>query len=254
MTRLRPLLAPAIATLLMGAFLIGLGVWQLHRLAWKEGLIAQIDARAHGPAQPVPAPVDWSALRPRDYEYRHVTARGTFDNTKETLVFRPSEDGPGYLVMTPLALAGGGTIIVNRGFVPDNLKARDARAGGDPDGPVTITGLMRAPEARNLFTPADDIASGQFFTKDPATIAARDDIAAAPFVIDADPTPNPGGWPRGGATAMSIPNNHFTYAMTWFGIALALFAIFASWAWKQLNGEATSRSNTGSAEARPRLS
>ena len=254
MTRLRSLLAPAIATAFMGAFLIGLGVWQLHRLAWKEGLIAQIDARAHATPQPVPPPADWTGLQPKAYEYRNVFARGTFDNAKETLVFRPSEDGPGYLVMTPMALDGGGTIIVNRGFVPDNLKAQSLRAAGDPSGHVTVTGLMRAPEARNLFTPADDIATGQFFTKDPMTIAERDGIAAAPFVIDADATPNPGGWPRGGATVLSIPNNHFAYAMTWFGIALALFVIFGSWARKRLADEPAEARNGGSTEATSRLS
>ena len=236
--RLRPLILPAICTLLMGAFLISLGIWQLHRLAWKDSLIGQIEARTTMPAQPVPPPSAWADLKPSDYEYRHVTAQGTFDNDKETLVFRPSEDGPGFLVMTPLKLAdGGGTVIVDRGWVPDTRKDRASRAAGDPTGIVRVTGLMRGPESRNLFTPADDPKTGQFFTRDPATIAARDGIAAAPFTIDADRTPNPGGWPRGGATVLEIPNNHFSYAMTWFGLALGLFGVFASFAWKRLSSE-----------------
>ena len=235
MGRLRPLIAPAIATVLMGAFLIGLGIWQLHRLAWKDGLIAEIEARTTAPPQPLPPAPQWPGLKPSDYEYRHVTAQGTFDNDKETLVFRPTEDGPGYLVMTPLALVGGGTVIVDRGWVPDRLKARTTRAAGDPTGAVTVTGLMRGPEPRNLFTPADDPKTGQFFTRDPVTIAARDGIEAAPFTIDADATPNPGGWPRGGTTVLEIPNNHFAYAMTWFGLALGLFGVFGSFAWKRLN-------------------
>ena len=86
--RVRSLVAPAIATLAMGAFLTGLGIWQLHRLAWKEGLIAEIEARVHAAPVPVPPPADWAALRPKDYEYRHVTLDGTFDNAEETLVFR----------------------------------------------------------------------------------------------------------------------------------------------------------------------
>ncbi len=234
----RSLVAPAVATLLAFALLVALGVWQLHRLAWKDGLIAQIDARAHAAPAPLPPSTDWAALNPKDYEYRHVALDGTFDNARETMVFRPTEDGPGYLVMTPLSLAAGGTVIVNRGWVPDRLKDRAGRAAGDPSGPVRLTGLMRAPEARNLFTPADDEASGQFFTKDPKTISARDGIAAAPFVVDADATPaNPGGWPRGGATVIDIPNNHFSYAMTWFGIGLTLLGVFGSFAWKRIKGE-----------------
>ena len=121
--------------------------------------------------------------------------------------------------------------------MPDRLKDRSARAAGDLAGHVQVSGLMRAPEARNLFTPADDPKTGQFFTKDPATIAARDGIVAAPFIVDADATPaNPGGWPRGGAAVVDIPNNHFSYAMTWFGLALGLFGVFGSFAWKRLEG------------------
>ena len=235
----RSLMAPALATLVAFLLLVGLGVWQLHRLAWKDGLIAQIDARAHAAPAPPPPPADWAALRPSDYEYRHVVLDGTLDNAKETLVFRPSEDGPGYLVMTPLALASGGTVIVNRGWVPDRLKDHASRTAGDLGGTVKVTGLMRTTETRNLFTPADDPTTGQFFTKDPAAIAARDGITAAPFVVDADAAPaNPGGWPRGGATVIDIPNNHFSYAMTWFGLALTLLGVFGSFAWKRLKSDA----------------
>ncbi len=251
--RLRPLIAPGLCTLLMGAFLIGLGVWQLHRLAWKDAIIARIEARTTAPAQPVPPASEWAGLQPGDYEYRHVTLTGTFDNDKETLVFRPSEDGPGYLVMTPLTQSdGAGTVLVDRGWVPDRLKDRAARAAGDATGVVRVTGLMRGPESRNIFTPADDLRSGQFFTRDPVEISARDGITAAPFTVDADATPNPGGWPRGGATVLAIPNNHFSYAMTWFGLALGLFGVFGSYAWKRVTSEPDTTPGPGPTRAEPR--
>ena len=95
---------------------------------------------------------------------------------------------------------------------------------------------MRQPEPRNIFTPADDPAKDQFFTRDPQLIAAHLGLAdAAPFTVDADATPNPGGWPRGGATELAIPNNHFSYALTWFGLALGLFGVFLSYAWRRLS-------------------
>lgn len=236
MDRLRPLLVPAICTLCMGAFLIGLGVWQLRRLAWKEAIIATIEARTKAPPRPVPPPSAWPLLQAADYEYRRVTLDGTFENDKETLVFRGTTDGAGYLVMTPLELReGGGAVLVNRGWVPTELKDPAARKAGELSGPLKVTGLMRQPEPRNPFTPADDPAKGQFFTRDPGVIAAHlglDD--AAPFMVDADATPIPGGFPRGGATELDIPNNHFSYAMTWFGLALGLFGVFFSFAWKRL--------------------
>ena len=103
----RGLLWPAVATLLGCAFLVALGVWQLHRLAWKEGLIAEIAARAKAPPQPLPPQAEWAQLRPDDYEYRHVELDGVFQNDKEAFVFRPAggpERAPGYLVLTPLKL------------------------------------------------------------------------------------------------------------------------------------------------------
>ena len=59
----------------------------------------------------------------------------------------------------------------------------------------------------------------------------------APFYVEADATPNPGGWPKGGQTRLDIPNNHLQYAMTWFGIAATLVGVFTAFAWKRLKGD-----------------
>jgi surfeit locus 1 family protein len=58
----------------------------------------------------------------------------------------------------------------------------------------------------------------------------------APFLIDADGSPNPGGWPRGGQTPLTLPNNHLQYAVTWYGIALTLIGVFTAFAWRRLKG------------------
>lgn len=239
MERLRPLVVPALFTLMAGALLVGLGVWQLHRLAWKEALIARIEARTKAAPAPLPPRSRWTELKADEYEYRHVELTGTFDNAAETLILRASADGPGYHVITPLHLAGGnGTVLVDRGFVPAAGKNRATREAGEPHGPVRVTGLMRAPEPRNLFTPPDDPARGTFFTRDPLRIAAHDGIAdAAPFSVDADAgMVNPGGLPKPMPAGVDIPNNHFSYALTWFGLALGLFGVFASYAWSRLSG------------------
>jgi surfeit locus 1 family protein len=226
------LLWPAVATLTGCAFLIFLGVWQLQRLAWKEGLIAEIAARAKAPPQPLPPPNRWAQLRPDDYEYRHVELDGAFDNDREALVFRPAGGParePGYLVLTPLRLDSGAFVIVNRGFVP--LDRKDPAARGEIEGRTHVTGLMRQPESRNFFTPADDPETGQYFTRDPALIAAHFGLApAAPFSVDADASPTSGVLPRGGASELTFPNNHLAYALTWFGLALALIGVFAAFA------------------------
>ena len=256
MHRLRPLLAPAVSTLFAVAILVGLGVWQLKRLAWKEALLARIESRATAAPQPLPPPGQWSGLRPDDYEFHHVAATGRFDNAKETLILRASDDGPGYHVITPLHLRGGGSVLVDRGFVPADLKDVRTRSAGEPTGDVRVTGLMRTPEPRNLFTPNDDDARGEFFTRDPARIAAHDGLGdAAPFSIDADATmTNPGGWPKPVGANLDIPNNHFSYALTWFGLALGLVGVFIGYARSRLassNGRPQRDAGSALTPARP---
>jgi surfeit locus 1 family protein len=93
---------------------------------------------------------------------------------------------------------------------------------------------MRAPEARNLFTPPDDLAHGRAFTRDPEAIAAHFGLhPSAPFSIDAEVAADARAWPRGGTTELRIPDNHLGYALTWFGLAATGAAVFGTYAWTQ---------------------
>jgi surfeit locus 1 family protein len=228
-----------LAALIAAGLMSGLGVWQLQRLAWKETLLAQIAARRDAPPAPPPQQADWAGLKPDDYDYRRVALRGVFDHAQESYLFRASAtgaagDGPGYEVLTPLRLSEGGTVIVNRGFVPAEKKDPATRAAGQIAGETKVTGLMRRPESRTSFIPADEPAKNLWFTRDPAALAAHWALAdAAPFSVDADATENPGGWPRGGATVMKIPNNHLSYALTWFALAATLLAVTAAFILKR---------------------
>ena len=230
-------LAAAGAASLAGiALLIGLGVWQLQRLAWKEALIAEVDARAHAAPVPAPPPSEWAGLKPADFEYARVEVQGVFDYARQAYVFRSLETprgrygGVGYLVMTPLRLDSGETVIVNRGFTPE---AKKAEAATGPQGETRVIGLMRASEKRNLFTPADEPERGVFFTADVEGLAKALQLRAhAPFLIDAEAGPDP--LPEGGETRLSFPNNHLSYALTWFGLAAALAGVFGAYAFGEL--------------------
>lgn len=231
---------PALFTGIACALLVALGQWQLQRLAWKERLIVQIEARAKSAPEPLPGFAEWPSLRPDAYEYCRVEFDGTFEHDKEALVFRGSGGGttgvkePGYFVLTPLRLASGAYVIVNRGFVPQGLEDRGTRIEGEILNETHVTGLMRGPETRNFFTPRDEPARGRYFTRDPASIAAHFGLeTAAPFSVDAEDRRIPGGWPKGGTTELSFPNNHLSYAVTWFGLAFACLGVFAAFAWSK---------------------
>jgi surfeit locus 1 family protein len=240
--RIRSLAAPALATLLGVAILLGLGFWQLRRLAWKEGLIAAVATRVHAAPVDLPPEADWPALRPADYEYRHVRLTGVYERGKQALVFRAIGEprgrygGPGYLVMAPLRLANGAVVLVNRGFVPQDRKDQ-AASSGSGGGETVVTGLMRASEGRTWFTPADDPARDEWFTRDVPEMARAMGLSRyAPFSVDADASANPSDLPEGGETVLAFPNNHLSYAITWFGMALALLGVVGAYAVTQLRG------------------
>ncbi len=217
---------------LMGLFVLafcGLGAWQIQRLFWKEALIAQVNARVNAPAVAAPGAAAWLGLSAAD-AYRHVTVHGRFVNAAEAQVYALSDLGAGYWIMTPLRTDDGAVVFVNRGFVPMTQKAPATRAVGQLEGEVTVTGLLRLSENKGwLFSQPNDPAHDAWYHRDVAALAQSRHLGAvAPYFIDADKTPNPGGWPRGGMTVISFPNSHLVYAITWFSLA-AMLAGFLIW-------------------------
>jgi surfeit locus 1 family protein len=229
------LIWPAVATLLAGVFLISLGNWQMRRLAWKEGLLAEIAARTH--AEPVAlAEAEARAARGEDIEYLRVKTSGRFLNDKELHLYAFDEQGgPGYQILTPLRMADGGVVIVNRGYVPDDLIDPAKRRAGEPDGQLAVTGLVRRPELPGTFTPANEVEKNIWFWRDLSSMSiaalGSNPEQVAPFFVDAEAEPaNPGGWPKGGTTRLELPNRHLEYAMTWYGLAAALLVVFGAFA------------------------
>jgi surfeit locus 1 family protein len=223
--------------------LLGLGFWQLERRVWKEELIARIEARTNAPAVAIPSEGDWKNVSAERDEYRRVTARGAFRHDREVQVYTVVSEqkgrlaGPGYWVMTPLELNSGAAVVVNRGFVPLDRRLPDTRSAGQVAGQTSVTGLLRMPEQATLFSPENDPARNAWYRRDPGEIARALKLErVAPFTIDADATPNPGGLPEGGRTRINFRNDHLQYAVTWFGMALALAGVFAAFAWQRLQG------------------
>ena len=210
----------ALAALLLFAGFLALGVWQLERRVWKLNLIAEVDARAHAPPTAAPGPDAWKALTKARDAYRHVRVQGGFLNGRETLVQAVTAYGAGAWVMTPLLTDRGFTVLINRGFVPDDRRDRASRRAGEIEGPTTVTGLLRLTEPHGAFLQANDPVGDRWLSRDVAAIAAARRLDhAAPYFIDADARPNPGGLPIGGLTVIRFPNSHLIYAITWFGMA-----------------------------------
>jgi surfeit locus 1 family protein len=233
--RARGLLWPAVMTVIGAAFLISLGNWQMQRLAWKEGLIGAIAERTH--LEPVPlAVVEARAVEGGDPEYTRVKVAGRLRNDKELHLYAFDERyGPGWQILTPLERVEGGVVFINRGYVPQDLKDPATRKAGQLEGEVEIVGLARAPEEPGYFTPANDPARNIWYWRDLGAMGAAafgpGGPPVAPFIVEAEASPGvPGGWPKGGVTRLELPNRHFEYALTWYGLAAAFVGVFAAFA------------------------
>lgn len=201
------------------ALLTGLGIWQIERRVWKLDLIARVDARLAAAPIAAPGPADWPGLTADQDAYTRVTATGHFLNDRETPVLAVTVHGSGYWILTPLVTPDF-TVLVNRGFVPPDR--RDPATRTAPEGEVTVSGLLRVTEPGGGFLRRNDPAAGRWYSRDVAAIAAARGLDAAPYFIDADATPNPGGLPIGGLTVVAFRNTHLTYALTWFALAAGL--------------------------------
>jgi surfeit locus 1 family protein len=231
----RGVLMPSIAAASAFAVLVSLGMWQLDRKAWKEGLIAAISQRLSAPAVALPAASTWSGLTAADDEFRQVAMTAEFLHDREAEVFtigssmRDGAGSPGYWIFTPARLADGAVVMVNRGFVPEGKQNPATRRDGEIGGPVNIVGVLRWPEPAGLFTPAADPGRNIWFSRDSNAIAAAKRIHAAPFYVELESPDPPGGLPRTGHLHAMLPNNHFGYALTWLGLATVLVGAYGAW-------------------------
>jgi len=232
-----------VAALVGVAILGGLGIWQLDRKIWKENLIATLNARLSRAPEELPPRASWPRLRQDGEEFRRVAFPAEFLDGEEALVYtagsplRPDVNGPGYWVFAPARLAGGSIVLVNRGFVPVDRKDPAMRVEGTPRGTVDLVGVVRWPETRDSFTPADDPKQNVWYLRDSNAIATfKKWVTAAPFYIDQEEPMSSGGWPKPGKLEVHLPDNHLQYAITWFGLALALAGVYVAWLARRLFG------------------
>jgi len=229
----------AVLMLALCATCLWLGSWQMQRLAEKEALIAAVDIRLTAAPMPVPPQDQWDSLDTQALVYQPVELTGAYRYTQTVTVFTSLSDakgqyaGPGYWVVTPFVLEGGGTVFINRGFVPQQYQETAAIGDlhGDDPGIVTISGVFRSAEAAGMATPEADMSNRIEWVRDPARLAQMVDPALAPiapFYVDL-PAGAPGELPQGGETVVSFPNNHFGYALTWYGFAIVGFVMLGFW-------------------------
>jgi len=227
----RPYPGFTVTAAIMTALLIGLGVWQIERLHWKLDLIATMNRKMHAAPVPVDGTGGTSFAWVPQNDYARVSLDGRFDNAKEAYLFTTGPEGtPVYHVLTPFTTDAGHIYLVDRGMVPLDKRDPASRAEGQIEGKTHVIGIWRTPDGPGLFTPAPDLAHRVWYAREVNAIAGSDHVRlAAPVVIETDSAPNPGGWPKGGQTVVDLPNNHLSYAITWFGLAAGMIGVYLAY-------------------------
>ncbi len=240
--RFRPSLGATLVTVLGLAVAIGLGTWQLERLQWKTDLVARIASQIAEPPVPLPAHID----DPAAWEFRPVTLSGHFLNDRELLLIaRPHQGRVGYELLVPFQRAdGAGIVLVNRGFIPMDLRDPPSRPAGQVKGDVGVKGIVRLPQQPGLFQPGNGMPQpgSAWMRPDPPAMAAALSLdRVAPVVVEMLPgqtfvgqnaglTGAPSSIPAGTLTGIEprvdLPNNHLQYALTWYGLAVTLAGIY----------------------------
>lgn len=217
------------------AILVGLGTWQLKRLSWKEGLLARISALQAAPAIPGEAALErMGAGADLDFTRIRLSCVGLASAPYlELFSVREGKAGSRLISACRVASSRYKTILVDRGFVIDEVSARPAVNVSDL-APVEIVGVLRKPEPGNLFSPANDAAANRWYVRDvPAMAKALKADAPAPLVLMAETSSNP-QWKALDPAPLpaDIPNRHLEYAMTWYGLAAALVGVYAAMLWR----------------------
>ncbi len=231
--------ALTIATTLAFAILIGLGVWQVERLAWKQSLLARVAALQSAAPRPV-GPVLADMAKGGDADFTRVTlycpglSKAPF---LELYAVRDGEPGVRLVSACKVDAAGYRAVLVDRGFVDQSISARPPVDAADTT-PFSLTGVFRKPDKPSFVTPPNDVAGNHWYWRDHAAMAkALRTSAPAPQVLMAETPTNP-DWKAlvPAPVPADIPNRHLEYALTWFGLAAALAGVYAALLWRKWKG------------------
>lgn len=226
-----------LATAIGLAILIALGVWQLQRLKWKEDLLAHVAALQSAKAQPV-GPVLDAAAAGRDVGFTRVSVSCPGLGAApflELYGIRDGEAGSRLISACPVDANRYRSILVDRGFVVDTVSARPKVDPADRT-PVALVGVLRVPDKATFVTPKNQPGPNHWFSRDvTAMAAALKAPEPAPVFLMAETSSNP-EWQAliPAPLPAEIPNRHLEYAITWFGLAAALAAVYAAMLWRRL--------------------
>lgn len=211
---MRRLFLPLFFGILGTVVLVSLGTWQLQRLTWKEGVIAEINLRIASDPVALPDPIDMA----RD-KYLPVAVSGIITEDEIHLLASTRDAGAVYRLVSAFVTDGGRRIMIDRGWIKtaDKESPRLAHA-------VDVVGNLHWPDERDSYTPADDVDGNIWFARDVKQMAEVLGTEPVLVIVREDSDQGAIATPLPVDTA-ALPNNHLEYVLTWYGLAIVWVAM-----------------------------
>ena len=239
----RPRLWPTVFTVPAVLLMIGLGVWQLQRLAWKTDIIDTFEARVA--AAPIDAPAEIDDIE--RWRFVRVGPTGRFLHDRELQITgKPYKGTAGFHVITPFVTPEGLTVFVNRGWVPEDRRRPEDRPETLIPPPVTIDGIIREAGVKGRFVPENEPHNDVWFTVRPDPMAKHlglEGPIANYYIDEFEEGPRPTALPFGAEREITVRNEHLQYAITWFLLAITLAAVYVVWHRQADQKEAAEKEN-----------
>ncbi|SET67052.1 SURF1 family protein [Paracoccus homiensis] len=217
---MRRYLFPLILGVVGCAILISLGSWQLRRMAWKEGLLAQIQAQID--AAPVPLPDTFDPAM----KYMPVEVSGTTTGDEIHVLSGTKDQGGGYQIVSRFITDDGRDILLDRGFVPQEGRRLER-------GPtrLEVRGNLHWPDEKGSATPEPNLDENIWFARDVPAMAQLLDTMPV-LVVASHVTGDAQGVQPIPVAIEGIPNNHLSYAVQWFMIAAVWAGMTVALIWR----------------------
>lgn len=221
----RAMIFPVLLGLVGAGILCALGIWQVQRLAWKENILADIEARLSAQDVGLPAAPNYEADN-----YRGVAVEGVLEGPELHVLVTRKPDGPGFRVIRALEMSDGARILIDLGYV------READKGAErPGGPIGITGNLIWPDETDGFTPDPNFERNIWFARDVDAMSAS--LGTDPLMVairGTDPDYPTSPMP----VTVNIPNDHLQYAITWFSLMVIWLGMTGYLLWRIKRAEA----------------
>lgn len=225
--KFRPTFWPTLFTIISLLILISLGTWQVYRLIWKNSLISNYLYKFNNEI----IKYDKSFSFNDEFEYRRINIRGRFINEKEILIIGKTFEGNvGFHLITPFITKEEKLLLINRGWISEKLKLRSSRSFNINTENIVIDGIIRKPQKKGYFVPENDPIGNFWFTIKPNQIEKALKLESfdleKKFYVDVIRKKGKLILPIGVSGNPNFRNQHLTYAITWYSLAITLFIIY----------------------------